>query len=234
MKTSARICASLLTLLIASHADAARRGLRIDFGTWSDELAIGSDDCPGTTEGGGVTWKGIRFHGGPADIFDEDDYCQTVPTFENGLGEFDYLNEIIIDFDEAELARKIGTNATPPFIIGIRYTFIDGDRNDLHAEGFQWVFYEFPGGITLVAFYIRGTLREGRMDPKISQGENTLWHWVDDGFDGEYFCFDGTTYIGTWDDSTPLLAGPVDPADGCRLPPLEEMYSNGFEQSEGD
>ena len=234
MTTAGRICATILTLLITSQVDAARRGLRIDSGAWSDDVVIGSADCPGATQSGGVSWNGIRFHGGPADIFNFEEYCQTVPTFEEGDDEFDYLNEAIIDFDEAELARKIGTNATSPFITGIRYTFIDGDRFDPHAAGFQWVFYHFQNGITLVAFYSLGTLFEGRMDPKISRGENTLWHWVDDGFDGEYFCFDDSTYLGTWDDSTPLPAGPVNPAEGCKLPPPEDMHSDGFEQSEGE
>jgi hypothetical protein len=178
LKTSARICAALLTLLLASQVDAARSGLRIDSGAWSDDLVIGSSDCPGSTPSGGVSWNGIRFHGGPDDIFIVDEYCQTVATFEEGLDEFEYLNSAIFNSDEAELARKIGANITPDFITGIRYTFVDGDRFDFHAE---------------------------------------------------YFCFDGSTFIGLWDDTTPLPAGPVNPEDGCIPLPPEAMFGDGFE-----
>lgn len=202
----------LLCVAIATDAFGARRGVRIDFGTeWQGEAAIGSAGCPGTTSGstvlvrGGITWSG---RDDDAHLFDA--YCQV--STPDQWGESSFFGQ------EPGLASLVGPNDDNA-VQATRYSFLDADRFD-SPTGFQWIFYDFPNGVTFVGLY---GLVETVLDnlSYIDAGDTFLWRGTD-GYDGEYFCFHDGAYVGTW-------AGDIgnDPA-GC-LAPLQDVFSDGFE-----
>lgn len=207
-----------MALLVCSvDADAGRRSLRIEFIAWdNDGKTIGSPDCPGTSAGSLlVEWNGFTFSGRDDPSYLTDTYCQT--TIPCDGEEFDCFNSNAIFDDEPGLQDLVGDNPGDA-ITGIRYSFLDGDRFEDPA-GFQWAFYSFPGNVTIVGLY---GLLETPLDATsyIRQGQTVLWQGDIDGFDGEYFCFNGSTYIGTWDGEP---AG-TDPLVACHW-----IFRHGFE-----
>jgi len=221
------ICCVLL-LVLSSDLQAARRSLRIDFGAWDDGQALGTPDCPGSfSDQGLVIWKGFNFNGSFFDVYNVDAYCQSAVTFD--LNEDDYLNSTIFPSDESGLAAKIGDNDSAPFITGIRYTFLDGDRFEETTRGFQWAFYSFPNGITLVALYGEIPTGSFSFEPSIYEDDTVIWDGIEDGYDGEYFCFNSSAFIGFWDGG----AVGSSPAAGCVLPPPPEViFEDGLEELE--
>lgn len=208
-------------------AEAGRRSIRIDFDAWSDEFAIGSGDCPGSSAASDtIVWNGISFIGSSFSLYNVYEYCQTIATYEEFLGADEYLNEDIFFDDETGLAAKIGANQDEPFITAIRYTFLNGGPFEEDTEGFQWAFYFFPNGVTLVTIYGEIPIDPDKFDPWITDGDKIFWDALESGYDGEYFCFDNGEYAGLWDGSN---VG-TDPIAGCVPPPKpENIFTDGFE-----
>ena len=202
----------VLCALLAMDAFAARRGVRIDFGSeWQTSESIGSAGCPGTTGGSTlVTRDGFTFSGRDNNIHLTDAYCQRSTPDEWGASSFFGL--------EPGLAALVGPNDDNA-VQAIRYSFLDADRFD-GPTGFQWIFYEFPNGVTLVGLY---GLVDAVLDNTsyIDAGSSFLWRGSD-GYDGEYFCFHDGDFVGTWNGDPA-----VDP-DAC-LAPLQEIFGDGFE-----
>ena len=203
--TSARLLAVLVLVLLSLDVHAQRRGVRVDAGAWSDPFDIPSASCPGATAGSTlVTWSGHVFSGRnhPDHLFDT--YCQTTLP-----GEFS--SDALFDPSEAVLAQMVGQNADDR-VTAIRFAFLDGVPFD-DATGFQWAFYRFPSGGGIAALY-------GFDDPAfvfdassfIERHHVRYWDGARDGYDGEFFCFEGSTFVGRWDgtladDSPCLLIG---------------------------
>ena len=157
---SLKVLLGFSLLLVSLDTEAARRAIRVEFNEWDEAQNIGSVDCPGSdahsTE---VLWNGIRFSGAGDPVYLIESYCQHSFNYEgDDFGAWvneDYFNQEFVN--EPGLADLFGPNKTEPLITAIRYTYLDGDRDELDTNGFQWAFYFFPGGITIVALY--GTRR---------------------------------------------------------------------------
>jgi hypothetical protein len=201
--------------ILACDATAQRRGVRVDTGAWFAPIDIPSASCPLATAGSTlVTWRGHVFSGRdvPAHLFDP--YCQyTEPTQFSGFGVF---------FDDSEdvLAQMVGSNFDDR-VSAIRYAMLDGVPFN-NATGFQWVFVLFPFDGAIVGLY-------GFDDPPIaldtrsyiSRGGTKLWDGGRDGYEGEFFCFEGGTYRGRWN-------GANSPASPC-LTIGFRLFKAGFE-----
>lgn len=209
------IVRSLVLLLcagVATDALGARRGVRIDFGSeWQAESSIGSAGCPGTTGGSTVLVRGgVTYSGRDDNAHLVDAYCQLSTPDEWGESSFFGL--------EPGLAALVGPNDDNA-VQAIRYSFLDAERFD-GPTGFQWIFYDFPNGLTLVGLY--GLIETALTDTSyILAGDTFLWRGTD-GYDGEYFCFHDGAYVGIWEGELG-----DDPA-GC-LAPLQQIFRDGFE-----
>lgn len=193
----------LSTLVLSLDAAAQRRGIRVDSGSWFDPIPIPSASCPFATGGTLVTWRGHVFSGrdDPAHTFNR--YCQyTEPgQFSGPAVFFDDSEEVLADMVTSNFDDRVSA---------IRYAMLDGVPFDT-ATGFQWVFVEFPFDGAIVGLY-------GFDDPPVTLGTSSyisrngvkLWDAQRDGFAGEFFCFQGTTYLGRWNG----LAAPASP---CHL-----------------
>jgi hypothetical protein len=214
-----RIVVAALLLAIACppvDAGVARRSVRIDgFGAW-DEFAIGSSSCAGTMIGSTlVELDGFTFSGRDDDAHLFDTYCQIPPSGELNSDTFTYP-------DEAGLRALLGDNADDA-IRAVRYSFLDIFRFDSDPEptGFQWTFYYFPYDVLLVGLYgFEATLLDDRS--YINTGHTTIWDGGLDGYDGQYFCFEAGTFLGTWD-------GSLDAPDSMCLAKLQRVFLDGFE-----
>ncbi|MEZ5463638.1 MAG: hypothetical protein R3F22_00120 [Lysobacteraceae bacterium] len=192
-------------LMAAFNAEAKRRATRVDAGSWSTESAFGSVDCPGSFPASGnvaaalrLEWGPFRFHGSGDTAYTAETYCQTtVPGLFSGA-DFEFL-----DPPEPALQTLVGAN-TDDAVTGIRYTWATSDGL-FGGPSFQWTFFFFPDGITIVALY--GMLDPNEFPPvpvvldastAIKQGTSDLWNAAGDSFDGEYFCFVGNEYAGLW------------------------------------
>jgi hypothetical protein len=225
-----------LLIAIASDALAARRPIRIEFFAWSDGFALGSSECPETTGNiGSVTYRGFEFSGDQGQTYLVDAYCQTPFPYVDGAGTDEYLNEqLLLDEGEPGLAAKVGVNEDNA-VTARRYTFLDQPRfteEPPFPTGFQWAFYFFPGDFTIVALYgLEGVTLNSEDHFIYDFSEDSLpWDGERDGFDGEYFCFQGNEFKGIWNGSN---AG-SSPLAGCTLPPKPEfIMQDGFEFCDG-
>lgn len=203
-------------LLVSFDALAQRRGIRVDSGSWFDPIPIPSASCPLLGPGNGtlVTWRGHVFSGRDNVAHTFNRYCQyTEPTQFSGFAVF---------FDDSEdvLAQMVGSNFDDR-VSAIRYAMLDGVPFDT-ATGFQWVFVQFPFEGAIVGLY-------GFDDPPvtldttsyISRNGVKLWDAQRDGYNGEFFCFQGSTYLGRWNG----LAAPASP---CHLIGFR-VFKNGLE-----
>lgn len=208
------------------QAQAGRRGVRVDIGAWNpaEEISLGggSGACPEAgwdgeipVPGPGptifwdwVNWNGLEFRTSGFEglsIFN----CQTSRSYTPGAQPEEYLNQAIFPPDEADLAVFIGTN-TNNAVTAIRYSFL-GD----HPSGYygrQWTFYFFPGDLTVVALH---GVQDGQSTYEwIYDHDNGFYIWDAqvDAWYGEYFCFQGNSYIGD-----------------CVPPAPEYRFEDGFE-----
>lgn len=225
------LAATCLLFFIVTDLNAARRSLRIDFGAWGDARSFKFDNafCPKHYSGSALD----DYHYDPNqslvfqnDVFPDPYtswmYCQYTPDYEDGMDTFEYLNSEIFPPDEAGLAAKIGTNQDGS-VGAVRYTFLNGDPFAESTTGYQWAFYEFPNFITIVALYGDLPVQAGDFSPQIyletydPLTTELFWSAAADGFEGQYFCFDGNSgtpeFIGFWNGQ---YAG-TDPAAGCTL-----------------
>ena len=210
----ARLLAVLVLFLLSLDAFAQRRGVRVDAGAWTDPIDLPSASCPGATASSPlVTFSGHVFSGRnhPDHLFDA--YCQTTLP-----GAFS--SDALFDPSEAVLAQMVGQNAGDR-VTAIRYAYLDGiPFND--ATGFQWAFYRFPSGGMIAALY-------GFDDPPLAFDHSSYiernhvrpWDGGRDGYDGEFFCFEGERFVGSWD-------GTLDDAPACLLIGYR-LFRGGFE-----
>ena len=221
-RLSLKVLLCIALLLLSLETEAARRAIRIEFNEWDEAQTIGSGDCPGSdghsTE---VLWNGIRFSGAGSTVYLTEAYCQHSFNYEGDeFGDWvneDYFNQGFVN--EPGMADLFGSNDTEPLITAIRYTYLDGDRDEPGTNGFQWAFYFFPGDITIVALYgLTGITLDNTS--YIKKGGTSFWQGDVDGFDGEYFCFRNANYVGTWDGSS------VGSEEGVACP---LMLDDGFE-----
>lgn len=218
MSLGFKLALGLLLAGIASLAIAGNRSIRVDgFGDWV-EFARGSAGCPGTTSGSAasntlVTALGQTFSGRANTAFLTDTYCQ-VPTPGAGgsLSSANYFHS-----DEADLAAMMGDGTG---MTGIRYSMLDRPRFDFTTPptGFQWTFFNFPTGITIVGLYGLQTITLDSTS-SISGG---IWNGNGAVYDGRYWCFRGNTYLGTWNGLS------TDTGSPC-LKAANVLFRNGFE-----
>jgi hypothetical protein len=221
--------------IVIPQAEAGRRSIRIDFGAWHAAIAFepfvapDNPDCPGAGVSGSpffeplyqtgyVSWNSLYFQtatfdGLPLDQF----YCQHSRPYQPFLDVSEYLNSTSFSPAENDLAYWIGTN-TDNAVSAIRYSYLGMENNEW--IGRQWAFYFFPNDLTVVALY--GVPDDGSTYPYESISDFTLppedyllWESERDGFDGQYFCFQGREYIGDC----------VPPAP----PPPEMIFLDSFE-----
>ena len=209
--------------LLSTHVDAERRAIRVDgFGdTWTtfdgqngDGPGIGSANCPGTSVGSTVDntlvqFVGHSFSGRKDTAFLVDDYCQVANPGTLTRNGYTYL-------DERALADLFGSNPDN-LITGIRYQMLDQPRfNFPGPTGFQWAFYSFPSGITIAGLYgFANTTLDGRTYISNEYSAATV------AFTGQYFCFSGNTYIGSWDGT--------DPNANCPKAAVGRIFAGEFE-----
>ena len=204
-----RFAVSLLLLLLwPGLADANRRSVRVDgFGNWTlfDDP---NPACFGWSNGSTLLLgPGLVFSGRDDPSHLTDTYCQTpVP---GTLTEASFFYP-----DETALAAMIGTNPGSR-VTARRYSMLDRPRFDFEnpATGFQWTYYYFcpvraqagvcpQPGPTIVGLY---GLEDTALDNRsyITQSGVRIWDAARDGFTGQYFCFEGARYAGSWDGNLP-------------------------------
>jgi len=197
--------------LIATDAWPGPRSVRVDSPTNWTQFAIGSAGCPGTTAGAAaantlVQRLGFTFSGRENTAYLVKDYCEVA--LAGTLTTTNYFQP-----DETDLAHLFGND--PNAIAGIRFSLLD--QSDLFsATGFQWGFYTFPTGVTVVALYGFESLA---LD-STSYISGSVWNGQN-GYSGQYFCFQNGGYIGSWIALT-------DPNSAC-LHALGVVFVNGFE-----
>ena len=222
MSTSTMVKLAAICVLAAFSfsATAARRAIRVDgFGdTWTtfdgqpgNGAGVGSANCPGTTAGLSaadtlVQLLGHTFSGRENTAYLVDDYCQVANPGTLTTQGYAYS-------DETGLARLFGSNPDN-LITGIRYQMLDQQRFN-SPTAFQWAFYSFPTGVTIVGLYgFEATTLDGStFITNVFSGVN--------GFNGQYFCFSGGTSIGTWDGS--------DQNASCPKAALTRVFAGGFD-----
>ena len=207
----------LVLLLLAFDAVAQKRGIRIDNPSNWTLGSIGSAGCPGTTAGSLlVSALGYTFSGRASTASENyalNDYCEVA--LPGTLSKLNYPHP-----DENGLRELLGTGSG---ITGVRYDFLDNGVAS-SADGFQWTFFTFPSGVTLVALYgLDGSVNGIVPDATsyIKKGTTTLWSGAG-GYGGEYFCFQNGTYLGTFD-GNPSVIG-----NTC-LTALGVVFINGFD-----
>jgi len=222
----------IASLLAVSLAEAGRRSIRIDFGAWGParpiDLWTNTSTCPWASGVSGnpgvylyafvyrdsVVFQTATFY--EPDSFTEG-YCQLSRPYQAGLSTDEYLNEAAFPEEERDLAYMIGPN-TNNAVSAVRFSFLGQDNQDLFGR--QWAFYFFPNDLLVVGLY--GVPNDGSTYPFESIfDQNTfayVWESVRDGFDGQYFCFQGQEYIG---DCVPPAPPPP--------PPPVEVFMDGFE-----
>jgi len=232
------LCATtVLLLLTATDAMAARRGVRIDFGAWGQALGpIGFDSpyCPNSA-GGLATWVQTQVAQGFWYTFTSNDavnfpvadsYCQYAYDYSPGLEPSEYLNSTTIPLDEPGLAQLIGDNKCGG-VTAVRYTWLNASRFTPDVKGMQWAFYFFPGGQTIAALYTQLAIDELGFSPQIIQlwdAYPSVWQGTASNPDG-YFYFQGGAYMGPWDGSWPPSEGGPVSADRCP----EMIFQDDFE-----
>jgi hypothetical protein len=202
---------TLVLALIAADAVADRRTIRIDNSSDWTQFAIGSAGCPGTTAGATaantlVQRLGFTFSGRANTAYLVNDYCQVA--LPGTLTTANYFQP-----DERDLARLFGDN--PNAIAGIRYSLLDNAAL-FSATGFQWGFYTFPTGVTVVGLY---GLEAITLD-NTSSISSSVWNGQN-GYSGQYFCFQNGAYIGSWNTLTDI--------NNACLHALGVVFVNGFE-----
>ena len=217
-------------MMSVTDAMAGRRALRIDFDAWSDAYDItGEVLCPWHVSGSALIRGAFGFQNDQdPDPYLTNAYCQDIPVWDPDTEPdvYEYLNSEIIPEDEAGLAAKIGENKGAEPITAERYTFLDGDQFEPGTSGYQWAFYNFPNGVTLVALYGEVPIEADGYSPFIYYApdvDNLVWKATTDGFDGQYFCFELGEFIGIWDGE---IVG-TEPAGGCIRSNI--VFFNGFE-----
>lgn len=198
------IALCVLVLLLPALADANRRSVRVDgFGNW-DIYDDPNPACFGWSNGSTLLiGPGLVFSGRDDPSHLTDTYCQIpVP---------DSLTEASFFYpDETALAAMIGENPGNR-VTARRYSMLDRPRFDFDnpATGFQWTYYYFVQGGTIVGLYgLEDTVLDNRS--YITQDGVRVWDAARDGFTGQYFCFEGVRYVGTWD-------GTIDADSPCVL-----------------
>lgn len=216
-----------LGLLVASPSEAARRSLRVDIGGWEERIDFGQPGCPGTVavtpqnedQTPAVLWEGHVFMGGryePIDFKDPPDPYESdcEPTVPGQFAGFTFPP------DESGLGSLVGDNADDA-VSAIRYTVYRG----YFTSAFQWIFYFFPRGITVVGFY--GIDPELPLDGRtfIQGPSGTVFSAEGDSFAGDYFCFQDGVYLGTWGGDL------ADAGSEClaRLAFRQVVFESGFE-----
>jgi hypothetical protein len=197
---------------LVGDAFAARRSIRVDTGSQWDNRVIGTPDCPGSTLGSTLLNRlGHTFSGRDQPIHLFNDYCQaSVP------GQWDE-NSFVFGGEDG-LTTLVGPNDDDA-VSALRYSYLDDDN--LNAIGFQWVFYSFPRGLTIVGLY-GFEFFDLDASTYIRQGSSVVWSADVDGFDGEYFCFIGSEYRGTWNGEL------TDSGSACLLL-FNSVFLDGFE-----
>lgn len=221
-RTVVRVVLLLLCAALVSDAWAARRSVRIEFGgEWTDfnlSPDIGNAGCPGTTTGSPLLVRdGYTFSGYSTLVVSNESYCQSTVA-----SEFDASD---IPLNEPGLATLV--ERANDAVVGIRYTYADGNPTDENTPiRFQWAFYDFPNGVTIVALYglvdsIGDDIPVTDASTYLREGPNVLWGG-DDGLDDQYFCFIDGDYVGLWNGDV------AEPGSAC-MEPFATFFADGFE-----
>lgn len=221
MRSVLRCTLFLLCAALAADAFAARRSVRIDFGgAWTDFSAapdIPSQACTGTYGNGQrILRDGHEFAGYDNPSYLVDAYCQ----FTNP-GAFDASD---VAGDEPGIAELVGDNADD-HARGVRYTYADGPATDPASNRFQWTFYIFDNGVSIVALY--GLVDDFGVETPITNATSfikrgTTLEWGGaEGLDDDYFCFVDGEFVGMW-------SGDTGEAGEC-MARFATFFEDGFE-----
>lgn len=222
-----------VSLLATDDAQAGRRSIRVDVTAWDTAIAIvpyegaATEACPGSGvsaslvveplyQQGFVQWNSIMFQMALTNgLVLTDFYCQHSRAYEPSADPAEYLNETVFAADEQGLASMVGAN-TDDAVSAIRYSFLQSDINGEFNR--QWAFYFFPDDLTVVALYgvkPGETVYPFELIYDLIPPYPAIWSSTEDGFSGQYFCFEGRDYIGD--------CVPPEP------PVPEEVFDDGFE-----
>ena len=189
----------LLATFASDDAQAQRRPIRVDLGAQWQDAPFTSKACDGADlDSTVVLWNEHVFVGLDDPSLLEGAYC-SVSRGARFSGQS-------LPADEADLAGLIGPNEDGAITVR-RFTFLDDPERYAATRGFQWMFVSFPGNFTIVGLY---GLQRVRLDEAtfVSERMNVLWNSAGDEFDGEYFCFEGRRFVGTWNPTRPHKASP--------------------------
>lgn len=191
---------SIVIFLILGICDAtaARRGVRVDFLAWTEKTPI--DSCAGYSYSYySLNLENVRFYTSMTLGFGEEwipySYCQDSKPWSEGLATNEYLNSEVFEEDESVLANEIGSNNSEnpgQNVTARKYSYLNE-----FGFGYQWAFYDFPSGLTLVGYYSSSIDQSPRIES--ADGSITLW---ESAYDGEYFCFENGVFIGISDGGT--------------------------------
>lgn len=212
----ARIALCLASMLLAADVSAAGRAIRVDNDLNWTISNIGTAACAGTAVGSILIARfghGFSGRGNTAtENYNTSDYCETA--LPGTLNQIDYSHS-----DEPGLRAVFGGGIG---ITAIRYDFLD-DVLSGSPDGFQWGFYTFPSGATLVGLYglngVNGIFPDATS--YIKNGPTYVWHGSN-GYNGEYYCFQNNAYVGSWD-------GNASATNNACLQAVGVVFINGFE-----
>ena len=212
-----RIGLVLMLGLAAIDAWAGKRSVRVDSSTNWNLGTIGTSGCPGTAANSIlVTNMGFTFSGRastPTENYKTNDYCEVAVA--GTLNSSTYFHS-----DETALSTLFGDGVG---ITGIRYSFLD-NADPFSASGFQWAFYTFPSGATLVALYGLDGSVNGIVPDSTSYITPSVWDGTGGNYNGQYFCFQNNVYIGSWDGNDA-----AEPNSACLNAARGIIFANGFE-----
>ena len=193
------IAIALFMVLGAADAQAQRRTIRVDLGDQWRDAPFASKTCAGADlDRTVVLWGEHVFVGLDDPALLEGAYCS--------VSRGSRFSGSMLPADEADLAALIGSNRDGA-ITARRFTFLNDPERYAATHGFQWMFVSFPGDFTIVGLY---GLQRVQLDETtfVSERSKVLWDSAGDRFDGEYFCFEGQKFVGTWNPTRPNKASP--------------------------
>jgi hypothetical protein len=197
-----RCCAIVFAwflLLGAADVQAQRRAIRVDLGEQWRDAPFASKTCAGADlDRTVVMWGEHVFVGLDDPSLLEGAYCS--------VSRGSRFSGSMMPADEADLAALIGPNRDGA-VTARRFTFLNDPERYAATHGFQWMLVSFPGDFTIVGLY---GLQRVKLDETtfVSERTKVLWDSAGDRFDGEYFCFQGQKFVGTWNPTRPNKPSP--------------------------
>jgi hypothetical protein len=216
---ASRLILFLVFFLVSTEGWSAGRAIRVDNSSNWNNSSIGAAACTGTVANSTIvnslTYSFLGRGNTATENYNTNAYCEVA--LPGTLNKNDYFHD-----DENGLRALFGNGNG---ITAIRYDFLDNSAI-FSADGFQWTFFTFPSGATLVGLYgLDGSINGIAPDSTsyVKKGATVIWSGSS-GYQGQYFCFQNNVYIGSWD-------GNASDFNSACLNAVGVIYINGFEAS---